>query len=412
MLSTDVAIIGAGQAGLAVSRCLSDRAIDHLVFERDEIGSRWKTHAWDSLRLLTPNWMNALPGSPYRGAEPDGFMPCSDFAASLPAYAASFAAPVLTRTMVESMAAHCGGFRIATNRGTWRARCVVVATGQCDQPLVPAIARATERVATNIHSSEYRCPAALPDGAVLVVGASASGVQIADELRAAGREVVVSVGRHTRLPRTWRGRDIFWWLDRMGVLAERTRDIADPAAAMRQPSLQLAGRPDRASVDLAALQSRGVRLAGRLVAAEGGSVAFAPDLPVNVIAAEAKMHRLLERIDTFAGVGESGCGSARMPVLLPQSTPRRLSLAAENIRSVVWATGYRRSFPWLIAPVLGSDGELVHREGVTPVPGLFALGYRLLRKRDSNFIGGVGTDAAVLAGQISSFLGQRGEEAA
>ncbi len=231
MFATDVAIIGGGQAGLAMSCCLAGRSIDHIVFERGEIGGRWRDHAWDSLRLLTPNWMNGLPNAPYDGDDPDGFMHRDTFVARLRNYAAACSAPVIARTEVVAVTPACTGFLVTTDRGTWRARAVVIATGQCDLPIIPDIAHAIDRRVASLHSSHYRSPAALPDGGVLVVGASCSGVQIVDELRRSGRDVTLAVGRHTRVPRNWRGRDIFWWLDRMGVLAERTRDLPDPDAA-------------------------------------------------------------------------------------------------------------------------------------------------------------------------------------
>jgi putative flavoprotein involved in K+ transport len=412
MYATDVAIIGGGQAGLAMSRCLFNRGVDHLVFERGAIGGRWQSHAWDSLRLLTPNWMNLLPEAPYEGNDPDGFMLRDDYVSRLRDYGAAFGAPVMEQTAVTSVTHGAAGFQITTDRGIWRARVVVVATGQCDLPNLPGIARAIDPGVTNLHSHGYRSPLAIPDGGVLVVGASSSGVQIADELRRSGRDVALAVGRHTRLPRTWRGRDIFWWLDRMGVLAERTRDLANPEAARRQPSLQLAGRPDRANIDLATLQGIGIKLVGRVAAAEGNAIEFADDLASSVASAEVKQRHLLARIDAFAGLDRQAPHVGIEPVDLSRTASRRLSLAAGNIHTIVWATGHRRAYPWLKLAALGPDGEIAHRDGVTAIPGLYALGFRLLRKRDSNFIGGVASDAIELSKCISSFLDHRGRRAA
>ena len=263
MYATDVAVIGAGQAGLAMSRCLSGRGIDHVVFERGEVGARWQSHAWDSLRLLTPNWLNGLPGSPYHGDDPDGFMRRNEFLARLQSLRRvlllrrSWRRPTSSRsrasaTLSSSAPAAAAG---APARSWWRPASAMSPSFR----LSPA--RSVARV-LNLHSSQYRSPLGIPEGGVLVVGASASGVQIADELRRSGRKVTLAVGRHTRAPRTWRGRDIFWWMDRAGILAERTRDLPDADAAKRQPALQLAGRPDRSNVDLATLQALGVRLTG------------------------------------------------------------------------------------------------------------------------------------------------------
>jgi putative flavoprotein involved in K+ transport len=407
----DVAVIGAGQAGLALSRWLTKDGIEHMVFERREIGARWITHAWDSLRLLTPNWMNGLPGSPYAGREPDGFMQRNEFLAQLRSYAESFSAPVLAGAEVHSVAVERGRFRLATTRGVWIARAVVLATGQCDRPHIPEAARVLSTSVLNLHSSAYRNPASVPDGRVLVIGASASGVQIADELTRQGRDVSLAVGRHTRLPRTWRGHDIFWWMNRMGILAERTRDMTDPEAARRQPLAQLAGRPDRSDVDLRTLQQQGVSLVGRFAGAEPGRINFADDLTENVACAEARQGRLLARIDAYAGTSVEAGHDIEL-VDLARSPKRSLSVRNDRIGTIIWATGYRTDFSWVGAHVVRSDGQLIHRDGVTPLPGLFALGFRLLRKRDSHFIGGVGTDARAIADEISVFLDNRARSAA
>jgi putative flavoprotein involved in K+ transport len=413
MYATDVAVIGAGQAGLSMSRCLSARGIDHVVFERGEVGARWQSHAWDSLRLLTPNWLNGLPHSRYRGDDPDGFMRRDEFLDRLRAYRTSFSAPVMTQADVLSIVRDEDAFRMSTGCGSWRVRAVVVATGQCDLPLYPNSARAVDARVLSLHSSQYRSPSMLPEGGVLVVGASASGVQIADELCRSGRNVTLAVGRHTRVPRTWRGHDIFWWMDRAGVLAERTRDLPNPEAAMRQPTVQVAGRSDRANVDLSTLQALGVCLAGRFAGAESDAIGFLDDLSRNVTCAQVKLENLLGRFDAFAGYGRDSEYQSIAAVDLSRKPPLCLSLRAENIRTIVWATGYRRDFSWLKVPAaIREDHEIAHRDGATPVPGLYALGFRLLRKRDSHFIGGVGTDAAVIARHISKFLDARARRAA
>ena len=413
MYATDVAVIGAGQAGLAMSHCLSVRGIDHAVFERGEVGARWQSHSWDSLRLLTPNWLNGLPGSPYRGQDPDGFMRRNEFLARLQSYAASFSAPIVSHADVLSVSHEHDAFLVSTSRGSWRARTIVVATGQCDLPFIPDVARSIGARVLNLHSSQYRSPVGIPEGGVLVVGASASGVQIADELRRSGHSVTLAVGRHTRAPRTWRGRDIFWWMDRAGILVERTRDLPDADAAKRQPALQVAGRPDRSNVDLATLQALGVQLTGRVVAATSDSIVFSDDLPASVTSAQARLERLLAKIDAFAGFGRDSPHDAVIPVDLSHDAPLSLSTDAENIRTVIWATGYRRAFPWLRVPgAVGTDGEIAHVDGITAIPGLYALGFRLLRKRDLHFIGGVGSDAVVLAQHVSAHLRQSADRAA
>jgi putative flavoprotein involved in K+ transport len=412
MHSTGVAIIGGGQAGLAMSRCLTDRNLDHVVFERGDLAERWRTHAWDSLRLLPPNWLNALPGLPYDGDDPEGFMSRRDFIARLCAYAKSFSVPMLTGTEVISVERQSRDFLLETSKGFWRARAVVVATGHCDIPALPGVARRVDERVASLHSSNYRSPSVLPDGNVLVVGASASGVQIAEELQRSGRQVTLAVGRHTRLPRTWRGRDIHWWLHRTGMLSQRTVELSNPDAAMREPAPQLAGRLDRADVDLASLQQHGVRLAGRLVEVEGSELTFADDLSGIVSQADAKQQRVLGEIDVFAGFDRSAPDDKLGTVDLTRPAPRRLSLRDDKVGAVIWATGYRRDFRWLKLLLHTADGEIAHSDGVTFEPGVFALGFRLLRKRDSHFIGGVGTDAEAIADEVSTFLRNRGRWAA
>ena len=247
-----------------------------------------------------------------------------------------------------------------------------------------------------------------------MVGASASGVQIAEELQRSGRRVTLAVGQHARAPRTWRGWDIFWWMDQAGMLAERTRDLPSQEAAKRQPTLQLAGRPDRANVDLHTLQALGVTLTGRIAAANGTKINFTEDLPAVVAAAQTRLERVLARIDASAGIERDHLRPDEIArVDVSKAAPQSLAVDADNICTVVWATGYRRSFPWLRVPgAIGIDGDIAHCDGVTAVPGLYALGFRLLRKRDSHFIGGFGSDAAALAQHISAHLRQSATRAA
>jgi putative flavoprotein involved in K+ transport len=407
---TDVIVIGGGQAGLAMSRCLSDLAIDHVVLERGRVAERWRTERWDSLRLLTPNWQSRLPGFRYDGPDPDGYMTCPEVVTYFERYAAASRAPVEACTTVLAAEPTSAGHRVTTNRGTWHAAHVVIATGYCDVPLIPAMA---SQLAPDIHQivpSRYRHPDQLPGGGVLVVGASATGVQLADEIQASGRQVTLAVGRHTRLPRRYRGKDILWWMDAMGLFDATVGDVYDIEVSRDQPSLQLVGRPDHSSLDLALLQARGVRLAGRALAAAGTRVTFDDDLLASTVAADAKLASLLERIDRFAAgsrlvdrVSDPEPFDPCWPALAPP--PASLDLRAERITSVVWATGFRRSYPWLKARVLDERGEIRHREGVTPAPGLHVLGLQFQRRRKSAFIDGVGDDAAFLAGHIARHLG-------
>jgi putative flavoprotein involved in K+ transport len=400
---TGTVVIGAGQAGLAASRCLSDRGSDHVVLERGRVGQRWRTETWDALHLLTPNWMNALPGRSYEGEDPDGFISAAAFADELDDYARSFGAPVEEGTGVTAVERRRGGFRVVTDHGVWTAANVVIATGWCDRPAIPAMSSGIPDDMCQIAPNEYRNPGRLPPGGVLVVGASATGVQLADELRTAGRDVTIAVGGHARVPRTYRGIDIYWWLDRLGLLDKTIDEVPDPALARREPSLQLVGSSERHSLDLACLQAAGVHLVGRLTGVEGHRVRLAPDLPATVADAQRRMEQLLAGIEDYIGANrlatevlpaEPSRAVATSPVV------RELDLRAAEISSVVWATGYRRRYPWLRVPVLDRDGEIRQRRGRTPVPGLYVLGQRFQHYRSSNFIGGVGRDAAFVAASI------------
>jgi len=249
----DTVVIGAGQAGLAVSHELTLRGVEHVVLERHEAGARWRRATWDSLRLLTPNWMNVLPGAGPTGRDPDGFTTATAFADHLDRYAASFGAPVETGAAVEVLRRRGEAFEIVTAGGAWRAGNVVVATGWCDQPVVPTFA--DDLAVAHLTPAAYRRPGDVARGGVLVVGASATGVQLAHELRLAGRDVTLAVGRHTRVPRSYRGMDIFWWLGQIGALDRTIDTMADAHEARHEPSLQLVGRPDRSSLDPAAART-------------------------------------------------------------------------------------------------------------------------------------------------------------
>jgi putative flavoprotein involved in K+ transport len=405
MRPTDTVIIGGGQAGLAMSRCLSERSIEHVILERGQIAQRWRTERWDSLRLLTPNWQSRLPGWRYAGADPHGFMSMPQIIAYLAGYARSFAAPVVTETSVRSVRAEGRGYRVITDRGDWQARTVVIATGHCDLPLTPSWAAHIAPSVQQLTPNRYRNPQQLAPGNVLVVGASATGIQLADELVRAGREVTLAVGRHTRLPRTYCGRDVMWWMDRAGILDQRYDQVGDIAAARRQPSLQLVGADSGRSLDLAGLRERGVRLVGRAVGAHGAAIGFAGDLAQSTSAADAKLYRLLDRIDAFARRHGMQAEPARRPPAAAQTgEATTINLHAEGITTVLWATGFRRDYSWLHVPVVDGRGELRHRGGVVSGSGLYVLGLQFMRRRKSSFIDGVACDAADLAAHIDASL--------
>jgi putative flavoprotein involved in K+ transport len=407
MQHIDAVIIGGGQAGLAMSYCLARRGVAHVVLERGRVAQRWRSERWDSLHLLSPNWTSRLPGWSYGGDDPDGFMSAAQFIRYLEDYACAFRAPVVQGVAVHSLRRAASGYRLSTSRGDWHARAVVIATGHCDVPAIPAYAGRLSATVHQVTPSDYRNPTRLPAGGVLVVGASATGVQIAEEIQRSGRPVTISVGRHTRLPRLYRGKDIWWWLERIGVLDETTATVSDLRRSRREPSYQLVGSADRRTLDLAALQAMGVRLVGRAFDAQGTRVHLKDDLADNIASAQSALERLLARMDAVAGASDPPRGPDATRAIRPGSAPVRLDLAAENIRTVVWATGYARDYGWLDLPVLDASGEIAHDGGVTSLPGLFVLGLRFMRRRRSNFIDGVGLDARELAQFVVDHLAQR-----
>lgn len=400
MHAVETLIVGAGQAGLAVSRCLTGQGADHVVVERGRIAERWRSSRWESLRLLTPNWMSRLPGWSYPGPDPDGYMAAPELAGYLEDYAGSFTAPVHENTTVELVEASGGGLRVVTGQRTWLARNVVVATGTENRAHVPPAAGGIDPAICQLTAGRYRGPDQVPGGGVLVVGASASGVQIADELRRAGRPVVLSVGRHARLPRRYRGRDILWWMDRAGVLGQRIDQVHDARSARRAPSLQLSGRGRPVGLD--ALAAGGVRLAGRLVAADGRRLSFADDLPATIGGAQARMERLLRTIDGYLARrgGEDAGPADPPPPFTARAGPAGLDLRRAGISTVIWATGYQPDYPWLRVPVLDRHGQIAQHRGVTGVPGLYVLGLKFLYRRNSSFVDGVASDARFVAAHV------------
>jgi putative flavoprotein involved in K+ transport len=403
MRTTRTIIIGAGQAGLALSRYLSGARHEHVLLERGRVGERWRSERWESLALLTPNRFSELPGFvPH--AEPDGFLSRDAFVGYLEEYARSFSAPVLEGVSVLQVTqAPRGGFLVRTDSGEWNADTVVLATGHADEPLVPAVAAAAPDGLIQLHSSRYRSPGRMPPGGVLIVGAGPSGQQLAAELRRTGRRVVLAVGRHARMPRRYRGHDIWHWLTELGSLEDTLADVPHERSASPSPSLALSGAGGGEQLDLTSLAAAGVAVTGRLRGFSGRHALFAADLGTTVEESDRRMRRLLEKIDRHIDACRSSepatAAEPIPPVTLPPGQPM-VDLEAEEISTVIWATGYRRSYPWLDVDVLGEDGEIAQTRGVTAVSGLYTLGFRFQHRRKSHFIGGVSDDARVLATQI------------
>ena len=407
MLKTTTVVVGAGHTGLAVSRCLADRSIDHVVLERGEVAHSWRTKRWDSLRLLTPNWMTRLPGFAYRGDDPDSYLTASGTAQLIADYAKEIAAPVRANTTVTSVRPVERGYVVHTDQDVWQARAVVSASGASAVPHVPALQSDVPAGITALAPTEYRNPGELPDGGVLVVGASASGVQIAEELHRSGRPVTLAVGEHVRMPRTYRGKDILWWMDASGLLDERYDEIPDLARARTLPSMQLVGSPDRKTVDLNSLRRLGVRLVGRLVGIRDGVAQFSGSLANVTALADLKLGRLLDTFDTWAAKSDvDGLGPPQRFAAtdVPVPTKLALDLRSGEIRTVLWATGFRPDLSWLQVPIFDRKSRVRHDGGVTASPGLYLIGMPFLRRRKSSLIDGAAADAADLTGHLVRYL--------
>jgi len=406
-------VIGAGHAGLAVSQQLTERRVEHLVLERGDVANTWRHERWDSLRLLTPNWQTRLPGFEYSGEDPDGFMTMGEVVAFIDAYASSIDAPLETGVNVQSVSRSDDRYRVAANGRAWDAASVVLATGGFNLPKLPVVSQDLPPDVDSIAAIHYKRPDRLREGEVLVVGASATGIQIANEIHRSGRPVTLSVGEHVRMPRTYRGRDIRWWLDQSGRLDERYDEVDDIVRARHVPSPQLVGTTDRSTLDLNALSRQGVTLVGRLSAVKDGKALFSGSLRNVCSLADLKLTRLLDEIDEWA---------ARTGHALETEPPHRfpdtvvgddpllgLDLANGKIQTVVWATGYRSDYSWLDVPVLDRKGEINHDGGVvTDSPGLYRIGLNFLRRRKSSFIHGAEDDAIDITDHLAAYLRSRG----
>jgi putative flavoprotein involved in K+ transport len=375
------------------------------------VANSWRRERWDSLRLLTPNWLSRLPGHRYDGPDPDGYMTMGEVVEFIEHFAVVSNAPVRTGTTVTSVRPADDGYHVATSRGDFRCRAVVLASGACNLATVPEFGVAVPASVEQLTPLDYRGPAHLPDGDVLVVGASATGVQLAAELQRSGRQVTLAVGEHVRLPRVYRARDVLWWMHVSGVWDERYDEVDDLNRARRLPSPQLVGTPERSTLDLNALTALGVELVGRWAAVRDGSALFSGGLRNVCSLADLKMKRLLATFDVWARTSgredEMGPPEEFPTTAVPETTRLRLDLRSGQIGSIVWATGFRPDYSWLHAPVLDAKGRLRHEGGVLDAPGLYALGLPLLRRRRSSFINGIEDDARTVIDHLTRDLAVR-----
>jgi putative flavoprotein involved in K+ transport len=408
---TTAVVIGAGQSGLAMSWCLAARSIDHVVLERGEVANTWRER-WDSLTLLTPNWQSRLPGFGYEGDDPDGFRTMPETIAFLERYAKRVAPPLQARCPVTAVRRTVDGYEVVTGQGTWQSNAVVLATGAFNLAQIPAVAQAVPPGIAQLTTAEYRNPEQLDEGGVMVVGAAASGAQIADEIHRSGRPVTLAVGEHVRAPRTYRGRDIQWWMDATGLNDERYDQVENLRRARALSSFQIAGYPDRRNIDLNALMSLGVKIVGRLAGIRDGKAQLSGSLRNLCELADLKQNRLLDTFDEWAA--QNGVSDAVDPPHRPEPTrceaspPLGLDFSRAGIRTILWATGFRPDYSWLDVPVLDPKGNIRHDGGVvTEAPGLYVMGLPFLRRRKSSLMDGAGDDARDLSAHLAAHLGAR-----
>lgn len=403
-MKTDTLIIGAGQAGLLTSHALSKRGIDHLLLERKTVAHRWKTERWDSLLLQQPNWISHLPDFPYSPAltDPDGFPTASQMYDFLVSFAETFAAPVKCGVVVERLRLGGSGigFVVESSQGVFHADSVVIATGALQVPVLPdLLAERTDLL--QIPASDYRNPAQLPDGTILVVGGGNSGCQIADDLKRGGRDVVLSLSRHRRVPRRYRGKDMFWWFRETGIMMTPAREKpADPS-----PMVYAGGGH---TIDIRRFAQEGIIVTGTLAGIEGDTLVFNDDLGAILKLGDLHYNGLLDRFDVL--VHEVGMdlphdadGRRTWPDAPCISQPiRRMNIGESRITSVVWATGYSTDYSWVDIPVFTPDGKPRHHEGITDIPGLYFIGLPWQVNLSSSFIFGVKNDADMLAQEIAA----------
>jgi putative flavoprotein involved in K+ transport len=400
----DVVVIGAGHAGLSMSYLLSERGVSHVVLERGDIANSWRHERWDSLKLLTPNWQTRVPGRRYAGADPHGFMEVSELIRFLDDYAVSTNAPVRTNTVVTSVRRDRNAYRVSTNRGDWVSNAVVIATGACNTPSVPKVASDLPAHIAQLTPHDYRSPEQLEAGGVLVVGASATGLQLADELLLAGHDVTVATGEHVRMPRHYRGHDIFYWMDRCGIHDERYDEVEDINRGRRLPSPQLVGSHDKPILDLNSLADQGARIAGRLMGVRDGIAQFSGSLRNVCALADLKMQRLLKTIDETADADRAPAPEQFEATRVDDVPLLTLNFRNAEVRTIIWATGFRPDYGWLDVPVLDRKGHLKHDGGVVESPGLYVLGLPLMRRRKSSFIFGIEDDARDITDHLIDYL--------
>jgi putative flavoprotein involved in K+ transport len=412
--ATEVAIVGGGQAGLALSYCLTELGRPHVILEQRRVAESWRTRRWDSLRLIAPNWSMVLPGFAYPGDDPDGFMAKDEVVQHLVGYASSFGAPVVEGSRVTAVEHRASneGFLLRTEDGTVEAGQVVLATGALQQPKLPPDAAVLPTTISQVVAGDYRNPEALPPGGVLVVGSGETGAQISEELARSGRTVYLSGGRSWWAPRRYRGRDMAAWFRLTGWF-ERLAEDLPPGLRTGQPNPQLTGAGGGHDLNSHTLARDGVRLLGRLRAIRDGTVFFSDDLAANVAWADGEARKYLEKIDRLIERDQLDAPAEDLPPDLrpdgrgltsaeDRPAPLELDLRKADVGTVIWATGYRPDFSWVRLPFLDPDGHPRQRRGVTSVKGLYVLGLDWMHNAKSGLFAGISDDASHLASVIAS----------
>lgn len=402
--SVPVAIVGGGQAGLTMSAVLNELRIEHVVFEKDTAMHVWSDRCWDTFCLVTPNWQCDLPGHRYEGADPDGFMMKDELVAWLAAFRAKVDPPILEHTAVHRVAPRDGGFALDTDAGAFTAGSVVVASGGYTTPIIPSFAGELPETIVQLHSEAYRSAAALPDGAVVVVGSGQSGTQIAEDLHLAGRKVHLAVGGAPRCARSYRGKDVVRWLDLMGYYAKSVDDHPLRDGVRDSSNHYVTGRDGGRDIDLRRFAAEGMSLYGMLDGFDGARLTFRPTLGAALDAADATYNSINAAIDAFIDANAIAAPppSVYSPVWTPDREPAALDLAAAGVAAVIWAIGFRPDFGVIEAPVFSAAGHPIHRRGVTEVPGLYFLGLPWLHSWGSGRFSGVAADARFLASAIAA----------
>ena len=403
----DIVVIGGGQAGLAMSAVLQRRGLEHVVLERGQVGGRWRTERWDSLRFQFPNWSLELPGYAYAGDEPDGFAHWHEILSIIEQYAAAVRAPLREHTDVTELRTDDRGFALSVPDGTIHARQVVVATGPFQRPRVPEMSQGVAPSVLQTDPTQYRRGEELPDGAVLVIGSGASGCQIGDELLRAGRTVFLSVSRHRRVPRRYRGKDVYWWLERMGRFAQ---PIDTFPGREWPPSTVVTGVSGGYDVDVRSMAAEGIRVLGRVIGRFGRYADGRQGRKRRPRRSRCVVRRVpggrqgvCKREPGVDPAEQEDVAPASLPLMVPEISS--LDLRRERVSAIIWATGYEYDYSWLRLPVFDRRGRPLHQRGVSPVPGLYFLGLHWMHTFRSGLFSGVGADAEYLAEQIEQASG-------